>query len=521
MIIFQLQKQYKKQKNTKETKSTKNTKSTKDTKSTKKTKSTKETKSTKDTKSPETKAIETKVIDPKIPDTKAIDTKRIPAEPKRIDDPMKGLKVLPTKIINGTLPTTGVPKGADRKINTKILSSASIHGDGDSRSHSKGTGDNTMSNIIEQIKEAPVEVVLYLAPFVAISLFVMALWIFKRKKSTSHKMNKVLMELDEEERMYENNKAANIVPLWGDEIVEKSLTDSTNGILMDEQLFRIGNGENIEDVRGDNKYKVNKLIIPTYSPGSVSLDDSPSTLHENKNEYSFSIPIYTLDGDIQNNSKVEDNKSFKTMCSNDANAININNCQVTNDNHGNDHTQINKKKNIFKNIFSKKKSKKQSGKEDYITQSKTINVLEPTIGLPPVSVTQFTNRNNQKIEDGYNFRNMPSLSNNNYATTNGTNNTEITMLNHTSSTKSHSSSLNCTPKSILSTAQSEQTIYEHNSNPRSQDRHNSIVSNSNKSSVIELYGIPPTHEIKIKEKSSEVLNNELDSNRIFNKFNVW
>jgi len=248
------------------------------------------------------------------------------------------------------------------------------------------------------------------------------------------------------------------------------------------------------------------------SPGDVSLDDSPTTILDKKNnEYSFSIPIYTLgDDDI----KISDNKSFKTMCSDGNNTINSNEQTTTlvtfNGVNKNGFTNKIKKKNPFKKIFDKRKNK---------VSSRTLNIKEQHLGLPPVSNTQFSNKNSKETEDKCNceiITPLPNLSVKNYASTNGTNNTEATMLNHTSSTKSSRST-----KSISSTAQSERTIYNNNSNPR-QKRSNSDSSKVNKNTIIDLYDIPPNHDIKIKKRSSKIiLNNEMDSNKIYNNYSVW
>lgn len=324
-------------------------------------------------------------------------------------------------------------------------------------------------------------------------------------------MNQMLKRLNEDDVLNENHKTKSFHSQFCDEFCERSLSD--NGLLTDEQYFRIGNGENIEDVRQDNKYKMNVVIPPKTSLNEESLSDSPSTLHDTKNnDLSFSIPIYNLgddNDDVYNNS---DSKSMKTIYHEGFNELSNQSC-------GNG--QKGRIKKSIKGIFNKKKSKDSN---IYI-KPQTSAVLDNQTGLPSVNITQFTGK------DAYNnirvIPPLPTLPNKMYALTHGTNNTELTMLNNNSSSNNVSpSDSNNSAKTIPFTAQSDQTMYEHNSNPHQKQRSNSNSMNETKNAIINLYDYSSRYEtpknIKIKEKSSKVLlNNELDSNIIYNTYNVW
>ncbi|OUM62380.1 hypothetical protein PIROE2DRAFT_11335 [Piromyces sp. E2] len=419
-----------------------------DTKNVHETKQVHDTKQVQDTKQVDTKQVQdTKVT----PETKTVDTKAI-NEPKKIDNRIT-LKAISPKMLNETQPAAAaLPKGGNQKINTKVLSSASVHGDSDnSKNHNKNKNPLT-GNIFEQIKDAPVEtVVMYFAPFVAISLFVMALWIFKRKKSTSQKMNQILKDLDDQDNV--NSHSKGLIPRWNDEISDKSLSD--NGVLTDEQLFRIGNGENIEDVYHEDS-NLKNLIIPGTNSADVSMADSPTTLHDKANdELSFSIPIYNL-GD--ENLIHTDSKSIKTIYSGGSSSPTS------------EH-QKSKMKHI-KNIFGKKKKSKKSNNEKYV---RTLAVLDNQTALPSVNVTQFTGKDNC---DQKPIIRPPTPQSRAYASTNGTNNTEVTMINREYSTRSRANS-NDSPRTIPFTAQSDQTMYNHNSNPRHPKSRSNYDANKN------------------------------------------
>ena len=460
------------------------------------------------------------IFDTKITqDPKITPNPKVAEDPKRLLDPKRineiTLKTLAPKMANET--TSALPKGGNQKINTKVLSSASVHGDSDGNKPriSPKIGDFSPSKILEQIKEAPVEtVVLYFAPFVAISLFVMVMWIFKRKKSTGQKMNQILKDLNNDDMSYtdskENNR--NIIPLWNDNSIDNSLSDS--GLITDEQYFRIGNGENIEDICNED-IKLKQLVIPTMSPGDTSLTDSPITLHRNE-DLSFSIPVYNLGDELD----IHDD-SMKTLYSE----------KSTNHNS----KKSSKIKTQIKDVFSKKKSKKTN--DGFV---RTLAVLDNQNGLPSMNVTQFTGKEDYNIRtntvplptsQNHSNKNHDST-NNNYSSNHGTNNTDITMLNHSSSTRSQGS--NDTPRTIQFTAQSEQTMYDHGSNQRQrQHKYNSKF--NNKSTVINLYELSNENEDdyeinnnyeftkhqKMNQKPSKILDTELDSNQIFNNYKVW
>jgi len=317
-------------------------------------------------------------------------------------------------------------------------------------------------------------------------------------------MNQMLRKLNEDDSINKNYKTKSITSQFYDEYGEKSLSD--NGLLTDEQYFRIGNGEDIDDVRQDKKYKLNVAIHSKTSLNEESLSDSPTTLHDAKNnDLSFSIPIYNLgdDKEAYNNS---DSKSMKTIYHEGFNELT---------NYNQDNNQKSRIKKSIKGIFNKKKSKDTN---IYI-KPQTSTVLDNQFGLPSVNITQFTG----KDADDNNIRGIPPLPilpNKTYTSTHGTNNTEITMLNHNSTSNNGSpSNSNNSAKTIPFTAQSDQTMYDHNSNPRHKQR-------SNSNAIINLYDYSSRYEtskkIKIKKKSSKILiNNELDSNKIYNSYNVW
>jgi len=252
------------------------------------------------------------------------------------------------------------------------------------------------------------------------------------------------------------------------------------------------------------------------SPGDTSLTDSPITLRRNE-DLSFSIPVYNLGEELAIH---ED--SMKTLYSEKSN------------NHNS--KKSSKIKTQIKDVFGKKKSKKTN--DGFV---RTLAVLDNQNGLPSMNVTQFTGKEDYNIRTNivplptsqyHSNKNHVSTSNN-YSSNHGTNNTDVTMLNHSSSTRSRRS--NDTPRTIQFTAQSEQTMYDHD--PNQHQRQLKYNKYNNKSTVINLYDLSNENEDdyeinnknnyeitkhqKMNQKPTKILDTELDSNQIFNSYKVW
>lgn len=345
---------------------------------------------------------------------------------KKVETPVN--TKLPTKITPDAKKVTdpAVPMGGDKKIHTKIASPASIHGSNSNESNNPdglpelSSGDSNSGSTSKYLADVPVQtVVIYLAPFVAISLFVMIMWVFKRKRSTRGRVGSMLKNRP-------NNSTIHTTSIINTLSITNSLSDE-NSEISDEKLYMIGNGKSLEEIEEEYSHSNNK-----------SLEGE---------EEKFTIPVYSLGtgSELSDTHEKDDSHDKKGQ----------------------------RGKKGFKHIFSKKKSRLTTKNKNH-EKPISIAIMNNQTELPAVENTQFSNdtMDNQKItlplpaktnkSQKYNIKFYQENNNNSTSplynnNPQGTNGSDNTMLNsNTQGAPTHGVS---NSKSTLTfTAKSDQTI---------------------------------------------------------------